>query len=160
MREASKGWVGRTVLGAVMGLLIISFAIWGIGDIFRGFGRSTFAKVGSTEITIDQFRQMYSYTPGGLVTKKRFSFTGAHADSLEMSQTYDNEGKIATVKYPDVRVSSGGSYVLQTGPTYTYTYDAMSRPIKLTDNQAGNVDWAKNVQYGPAGEMQQIDPGG
>src|SRR6267142_2490295 len=59
MREASKGWVGRTVLGAVMGLLIISFAVWGIGDIFRGFGRSTFAKVGSTEITIEQFRTLY-----------------------------------------------------------------------------------------------------
>jgi peptidyl-prolyl cis-trans isomerase D len=35
--------------------LVISFAIWGIGDIFRGFGRSTVAKVGGTEITVEQF---------------------------------------------------------------------------------------------------------
>ena len=38
----------------------VSFAIWGIGDIFRGFGRSTVAKIGSTEITVDQFRQIYN----------------------------------------------------------------------------------------------------
>jgi peptidyl-prolyl cis-trans isomerase D len=59
MRQASKGWLGRTVMAVVMGLLVLSFAIWGIGDIFRGFGRSTFAKIGDTEIGIEQFRQLY-----------------------------------------------------------------------------------------------------
>jgi peptidyl-prolyl cis-trans isomerase D len=47
-------------MGVVVGLIAISFAIWGIGDIFRGFGRSTVAKIGSTEITVDQFRQIYN----------------------------------------------------------------------------------------------------
>ena len=47
-------------MGVVMGLLALSFAIWGIGDIFRGFGLSTVAKVGNTEITIEQFRQSYN----------------------------------------------------------------------------------------------------
>jgi peptidyl-prolyl cis-trans isomerase D len=60
LRKASSNWLGRAVMGVVLGLIAISFAIWGIGDIFRGFGRSTVAKVGSTEITIDQFRQIYS----------------------------------------------------------------------------------------------------
>ena len=59
MRQASQGWLGRTVMGLVMGLLVLSFAIWGIGDIFRGFGRSSFAKIGDTEIGIEQFRQLY-----------------------------------------------------------------------------------------------------
>lgn len=45
---------------AVVGFLIISFAIWGIGDIFRGFGRSTVAKIGGTEIGYEQFRQIYT----------------------------------------------------------------------------------------------------
>jgi peptidyl-prolyl cis-trans isomerase D len=40
--------------------LIGSFAIWGIGDIFRGFGLSTAAKVGRTEISTEQFRQIYN----------------------------------------------------------------------------------------------------
>jgi peptidyl-prolyl cis-trans isomerase D len=60
MRTASRNWLGKVVMAAVMGLLIVSFAIWGIGDIFKGFGRSTVAKIGSTEITVDQFRQIYN----------------------------------------------------------------------------------------------------
>jgi peptidyl-prolyl cis-trans isomerase D len=44
----------------VMGVLIISFGVWGIADIFRGFGQSTLAKVGHTEISTEQFRQTYT----------------------------------------------------------------------------------------------------
>jgi len=44
----------------VVAVLVVSFAIWGIGDIFRGFGRSTLAKIGRTEITIEQFRSIYN----------------------------------------------------------------------------------------------------
>jgi peptidyl-prolyl cis-trans isomerase D len=44
----------------VLGALALSFAIWGIGDIFRGFGLSALAKVGSTEIGIEQFRTIYN----------------------------------------------------------------------------------------------------
>src|SRR5215470_13308128 len=60
MRKASSNWLGRIVMAVVLGTIAVSFAIWGIGDIFRGFGRSTLAKIGSTEITIEQFRQIYN----------------------------------------------------------------------------------------------------
>jgi peptidyl-prolyl cis-trans isomerase D len=60
LRKSSTGWVGKTIMVAVVGFLALSFAIWGIGDIFRGFGRSTFAKIGNTEIGIEQFRQIYN----------------------------------------------------------------------------------------------------
>ncbi len=60
MRKASANWLGRIVMGIVLGMIAVSFAIWGIGDIFRGFGRSTVAKIGSTEITVEQFRQIYN----------------------------------------------------------------------------------------------------
>jgi peptidyl-prolyl cis-trans isomerase D len=43
-----------------MGVLIVSFGIWGIADIFRGFGQSTLAKVGHTEIALNEFRQIYT----------------------------------------------------------------------------------------------------
>jgi peptidyl-prolyl cis-trans isomerase D len=59
LRQASNSWFGRAIMAAVMSLLVLSFAVWGIGDIFRGFGRSTFAKIGNTEIGIEQFRQLY-----------------------------------------------------------------------------------------------------
>ncbi|MBN8920676.1 MAG: SurA N-terminal domain-containing protein [Rhizobiales bacterium] len=60
IRKASANWLGKLVMGTVVGVLAISFAIWGVGDIFRGFGRSTVATVGSNEITAEQFRQIYN----------------------------------------------------------------------------------------------------
>jgi peptidyl-prolyl cis-trans isomerase D len=60
LRKASSNWLGKAIMAAVVGFLVISFAIWGIGDIFRGFGRSTVAKIGRTEITIEQFRNLYN----------------------------------------------------------------------------------------------------
>jgi peptidyl-prolyl cis-trans isomerase D len=45
---------------SVVAFLIGSFAIWGINDIFRGFGLATAAKVGRVEITTEQFRQIYN----------------------------------------------------------------------------------------------------
>src|SRR5215212_8708873 len=60
LRKASSNWLGKAIMAAVVGFLVLSFAIWGIGDIFRGFGRSTVAKIGRTEIGIEQFRQLYN----------------------------------------------------------------------------------------------------
>jgi peptidyl-prolyl cis-trans isomerase D len=60
MRKASSNWLGKIIMATVMGFLIISFGIWGIADIFRGFGQSTLAKVGHTEISANEFRQLYT----------------------------------------------------------------------------------------------------
>jgi peptidyl-prolyl cis-trans isomerase D len=60
IRTASSGWLGKTIMATVMGVLIFSFAIWGVADVFKGFGQSTVAKIGSSEISIDQFRQLYN----------------------------------------------------------------------------------------------------
>jgi len=60
IRNASNSWLGRIIMGAVMFLLAGIFALWGINDIFRGFGRSTLAKIGDTEIAAEQFRQNYN----------------------------------------------------------------------------------------------------
>src|SRR4030081_3762286 len=58
MRKASSNWLGKIIMAVVMGVLIISFGVWGIADIFRGFGQSTLAKIGRTEISAEQFRQI------------------------------------------------------------------------------------------------------
>ena len=60
MRKASSNWLGKIVMATVMGVLIVSFAVWGIADIFKGFGQSSLAKIGSTEISTEQFRQIYT----------------------------------------------------------------------------------------------------
>ena len=55
LRKSASGIVAKIL----MGLLIISFGVWGIADVFRGFGSQTLATIGSTEITIPEFRQTY-----------------------------------------------------------------------------------------------------
>src|SRR6202158_4048980 len=60
MRKASSNWLGKIIMATVMGVLIISFGVWGIADIFKGFGQSPLAKVGRTEISAEQFRQLYT----------------------------------------------------------------------------------------------------
>jgi peptidyl-prolyl cis-trans isomerase D len=59
IRKATSNWLGKAVMAVVMGVLIVSFAVWGIADIFKGFGQSSLAKVGRTEISTEQFRQIY-----------------------------------------------------------------------------------------------------
>lgn len=59
MHEASKNWLGKIVLGILFTLLILSFAVWGIGDIFRGFGSGTVAKAGKIEIPTEEYRAEY-----------------------------------------------------------------------------------------------------
>ena len=60
MRKASSNWIGKTIMAVVMGVLIVSFGIWGIADAFKGYGQSKLATIGSTEITTEQFRQLYN----------------------------------------------------------------------------------------------------
>ena len=60
MRKASSNWLGKAIMAVVMGVLIISFGVWGIADIFRGFGESTLATIGHTTISINEFRQLYT----------------------------------------------------------------------------------------------------
>jgi len=59
LRAATQGWIGRSIMAIVMGLIILSFVIWGIGDIFRGFGANKLAQVGGVEITADAFHNAY-----------------------------------------------------------------------------------------------------
>jgi peptidyl-prolyl cis-trans isomerase D len=60
VRKASETWLGRIVMGVVMTLLAGVFAIWGINDIFHGYGSTAVAKVGGTEIPAQLFSQTYN----------------------------------------------------------------------------------------------------
>jgi peptidyl-prolyl cis-trans isomerase D len=60
MRKAGQTLVGKIIATVFFGALIVSFAIWGIGDIFRATPASAVAEVGSTTITVDQVRNAYT----------------------------------------------------------------------------------------------------
>jgi len=55
LRKSATGWVAKIFLG----LLILSFMVWGIADIFGGYGDQSIAKVGDTEISITAFQSAY-----------------------------------------------------------------------------------------------------
>ena len=46
------------VLGLVLiGLLVVSFAVWGIADIFTGYGSQTLIRVGDTELSSQDYQR-------------------------------------------------------------------------------------------------------
>lgn len=55
LRRGAVSWLAKGLLG----LLIVAFAVWGVGDSIRGAGSSTLASIGSTQITRDEYRQAY-----------------------------------------------------------------------------------------------------
>jgi peptidyl-prolyl cis-trans isomerase D len=59
IRTAAGTWLGKAVLVVLFGFLIVSFAIWGIGDIFRGGVSTSVASVGRTEINSETFRRAF-----------------------------------------------------------------------------------------------------
>lgn len=60
IRDASSGKFGKAIMSILFGILIVSFGLWGIGDIFKGYGQSSLANVGKTEISTEQFRTLYT----------------------------------------------------------------------------------------------------
>lgn len=56
-----RGIVAKVFLYALFGLLILSFAVWGIGDMFRGrTAAPVVAEVGEQEVTQEEFRRAFS----------------------------------------------------------------------------------------------------
>ena len=67
---------------------------------------------------------------------------------------YDNEGKMTSVNYPTTSGWNGSQLVPHTGPTYTYSFDAMSRPTGLTDQNSNTA--VSGVSYNPANQLLGI----
>jgi len=59
LRAASQKWFGRLILAIILGVIILSFGIWGVGDVFRNFGANQLARVGSADITVEAYRDAY-----------------------------------------------------------------------------------------------------
>lgn len=57
LRTGAAGWVAKVFLG----LLVLSFAVWGVADVFRvGGSAQNVAVVGDRKITVDEFRNAYT----------------------------------------------------------------------------------------------------
>jgi peptidyl-prolyl cis-trans isomerase D len=86
LRVASQNWIGRALMALVMGFIVISFAIWGIGDVFRGFSSQRLAKVGYGEVTVDAYRAAYQTELRRLQQRARRAITNEEARRMGLDQ--------------------------------------------------------------------------
>ncbi len=87
MRRLGQSWIGKLVVSILFGFLILSFAIWGIGDIFRGgYGRNNVASVGSTDISQEAVRSAYQTEIQRLIRESRRAITPAEARARGIDQ--------------------------------------------------------------------------
>lgn len=56
LRRGAKGWTAKILLG----LLVLSFGIWGVADVFTGSRQGALATVGGIEIQADDFTRVYN----------------------------------------------------------------------------------------------------
>ncbi len=86
IRVASQSLIGRALLAVLMALIVFSFAIFGIGDIFRGFGAGKIAQVGSAEISSEEFRFAYQTDLQRLQRRAQRAVTNDEARALGLDQ--------------------------------------------------------------------------
>ncbi len=75
---------GSFIVMLLMGLLIASFAIWGIGDVFRAGGADSLAMVGGSKITPAAFVREYQNELNRWQQQMGESFTPAQAKAMGM----------------------------------------------------------------------------
>src|SRR5271166_6018125 len=86
MRNAAQGVVGKAIMTVVMGLIIVSFVIWGVGDMLRGFTSSTVASVGSETISEQDYHTAYQRTLQQYQRRLRQPFTNEQARAVGLDR--------------------------------------------------------------------------
>ncbi|AMJ60114.1 peptidylprolyl isomerase [Bosea sp. PAMC 26642] len=86
IRKAGQSFVGKLIIFVLFGFLIFSFAIWGIGDIFQGYGRNSVARVGKSEIGLEQMRTAYQNEVQLLTRQQRRQITPEMARALGLDR--------------------------------------------------------------------------
>ena len=82
MRKAAQGGIGRFIMAVVMGLIIISFVIWGVGDMFRGLVVDKIASIGSASVTVSQFHNEWQDLIYQYQRQSKGAFTAAQAHAI------------------------------------------------------------------------------
>jgi peptidyl-prolyl cis-trans isomerase D len=82
LRRGALNWFAKGLLG----LLVIAFAVWGIGDVIRNVGRGTLATIGGSQITVDEYRQAYQDEMASLTRRFGRRLTNEQAKLLGVEQ--------------------------------------------------------------------------
>ena len=81
IKRGSTGWVAKILLA----VLVFSFAIWGVADVFTGWGRGSIAKVGDHEIRVEDFQRAFQNELRNIQNRagRRISTEDARAAGLD-----------------------------------------------------------------------------
>jgi peptidyl-prolyl cis-trans isomerase D len=87
IRNAAQGVVGKAIMTVVMGLIIVSFVIWGVGDMLRGFTTSTVASVGGAKISAQEYKIAYDRAIQQYQRRYRRPFTNEEARQIGLDRS-------------------------------------------------------------------------
>ena len=82
MRALSQNFFGRAIMALVLGFIILSFAVWGIGDRFTNFNADQLASVGDTKISVQDYRNAYQTELQQLQEKAKRGITNTEAKRM------------------------------------------------------------------------------
>lgn len=112
LRKGSSGWIAKIFLL----LLTLSFVVWGIADVFRGFGASTVATVGGTEIPaaeyrgqfLEQIQRIGRSTGKGLTTEqaRAFGLDRQILNQMIADATLDEEARRLGLAVGDAQIAA------------------------------------------------------
>ena len=147
MLEALRKGTGSWVVKILLGLLVVSFAIWGIGrDTFSGIGQTGVATVGDTEITPTEFLDAFqrevrrlSAQFGGQLDSERARQFGVHEQTLQRlisRALYDEAVRDYGLGIPDAAVAAAirnnPAFKGQTGEFDRFQYEGVLRNSGLS----------------------------
>jgi peptidyl-prolyl cis-trans isomerase D len=171
MRAFSKGIISSIF----MGVLALSFAVWGIADIFRGGGDTNVVTVGSTAIPYDQYTREYrnflrneGRQTGQDITPDAARKMGLDKSSLEQiinRTAIDNIVTDMGFAVSDADVSARVRAMPVFNPLGTFdkaTFDRMLQQNGFTEDSfvAGiRGDMAREQLLGPVENGLEIPPG-
>lgn len=82
LRKGAGSWIAKIFIG----ILVLSFAVWGIADIFRGYGGRSLAMVGETEISAEEYRTIYNAQLQSLSRRFGRALTSQEARALGLDR--------------------------------------------------------------------------
>jgi peptidyl-prolyl cis-trans isomerase D len=82
LRGAATGWVAKVLIG----LLALSFGVWGINDVFRGYRSDVLASVGDFQISAENFRRTFEQQLRRISRQSGQSITGQRAVELGLDR--------------------------------------------------------------------------
>ena len=143
LRKVSNNWIGKLFLTGVMGFLSIAFGIWGsgVGDLVRHISGNNVAKVGSTDVSAEEFQRTYQRSLNQIQTQTRQVVTSAKAhemgvDAQVLGSLLSNAALDQTTKNLNMALSEEETArIVAADPTYAgpdgrFTQDNLLRMLQ------------------------------